>query len=94
RTIGQAIQIYVPEDGYLNMRAEPSLTAGVVTLLQSGTRGTIIAGPESRDGYIWWQISVGSQTGWMVESLEDSLALIPPQLIPSITPTPTQTAVP
>lgn len=94
RTIGQAIQIYVPEDGYLNMRAEPSLTAGVVTLLQSGTRGTIIAGPESRDGYIWWQISVGSQTGWMVESLEDSLALIPPQLIPSITPTPTQTTMP
>lgn len=94
RSIGQAIQVYVPEDGYLNLREEASLSSNVVTLLPSGARGTIIGGPAVGDGYTWWQVTINNQTGWLVESLEDSLALIPPQLIPSMTPMPSPTTTP
>jgi len=60
-------------------------------LLESGTRGVIIGGPVAAEGFIWWEISVTSWTGWVVQELPDSLALIPPQVIPTISPTPTAT---
>jgi len=94
RQVGMEIQIYVPEDGYLNLRDNPTTNSNVVTLLESGTRGVIISGPVEAEGYIWWEISIANRTGWVVEELPDSLALIPPQLIASQTPTPTQTVQP
>ena len=94
RRVGMSIQIYVPEEGFLNLRDAPSTNSNVVTLLESGTRGIISDGPIVADGFIWWQVSIADRTGWVVEELPDSLALIPPQVIPSITPTATETTNP
>lgn len=94
RYIGQPIQIFVLEEGFLNLRDAPTTNSNVLTLLESGSRGTLIAGPVEAEGFIWWEVSIANRTGWVVEELEDSIALIPPQLIPSITPTPTATVSP
>jgi hypothetical protein len=91
RRVGMAIQIFVPDEGYLNLRDAPSSNSNVVTLLESGSRGTIISGPVTAEGFIWWEITVDNRSGWVVESLPDSLALIPPQLIATRTPTPSPT---
>ncbi len=94
RQVGMPIQIYVPEEGFLNLRDAPSTNSTVVTLLESGTRGIISDGPVLADGFIWWQVSIANRIGWVVEELPDSLALIPPQVIASITPTATATERP
>ncbi|GAB5492953.1 MAG: hypothetical protein Phog2KO_31680 [Phototrophicaceae bacterium] len=94
RRIGQEIQVFVLEEGFLNLRDAPTVNSNILTLLESGARGTIIGGPVEADGFIWWEVSMSSRTGWLVESLDESIALIPPQLIPPLTPTPTVTASP
>ena len=94
RYVGQAIQIFVLEEGYLNLRDAPTTNSNVLTLLESGSRGTIIGGPVDAEGFRWWEVSIANRTGWVVEELEENIALIPPQLIPSITPTPTATVRP
>ena len=94
RQVGMPIQIYVPEEGYLNLRDAPTTNSNIITLLESGTRGVISAGPVDADGFIWWEVSMSGRIGWVVEELPDSLALIPPQLIASPTPTPVETQSP
>lgn len=90
RYVGMEIQVFVPEEGYLNLRDTPSTNGNVLTLLESGTRGRIISGPVDADGFIWWEIEVNARTGWVVESLPASIALIPPQNLPTpVTLTPT-----
>ncbi len=94
RQVGMPIQIYVPEEGYLNLRDNPTTTSNIITLLESGTRGVISGGPVEADGFIWWEVSMSGRIGWVVEELPDSLALIPPQLIASPTPAPEETESP
>ncbi len=48
----------------LNMRQSPSTTAAIVTCLQDGTLLTVLGGPESAGGIVWWSIQAGSNTGW------------------------------
>lgn len=94
RQVGMPIQIFVPEEGYLNLRDAPTTNSNIVTLLESGTRGVISGGPVEAEGYIWWEVAMTGRIGWVVEELPDSLALIPPQLIASVTPTPIGTESP
>jgi hypothetical protein len=93
RYVGMEIQVWVPEEGFLNLRETASTTGNVLTLLASGSRGQIISGPVEADGFIWWEVQFAGRSGWVVESLPASLALIPPQDMPTpvtITPTATQ----
>ena len=32
--------------------------------LENGTRLEVLDGPESADGYYWWQVSGADGTGW------------------------------
>lgn len=49
----------------LNLRAEPSTAARLVTNVREGTSLTVIEGPEDADGYTWWQLRTASgQEGW------------------------------
>lgn len=91
RDVGMAIQVFVPDEGFLNLRDAPSTDSNILTILESGTRGLITDGPVDSEGYIWWEIRVDNRTGWVVEALPDSLALIPPQLIITHTPSPSPT---
>ena len=51
----------------LYMRSGPSTSNSVVSLLPSGTTGTVVDGPQTGSGYTWWRIETSSGTGWSVE---------------------------
>jgi len=35
--------------------------------MPAGTTGTVIAGPRTANGYVWWQVRTSSGTGWAVQ---------------------------
>lgn len=51
----------------LNLRSGPSTSNGVITILSSGTTGTVVSGPRSGSGYTWWQIRTSGGTGWVAQ---------------------------
>lgn len=51
----------------LNLRASPSTTAAILATLPNGTSGTVVGGPQSASGYLWWQVQVAAGTGWVVD---------------------------
>ncbi|MGB3329497.1 MAG: SH3 domain-containing protein [Thermomicrobiales bacterium] len=55
----------------VNFRSAPSTSASVITLLQAGATGTVVGGPQTANGYTWWQFRTsGGSVGW---SIQDSL---------------------
>lgn len=62
-------QAWVTRDGglVLRMRSAPAITAdNIVSRLPIGTQMEILAGPESADGFTWWQVrTVGGAEGWV-----------------------------
>ncbi len=52
----------------LNLRSTPSTSGSVVTVMPSGTAGTIIAGPRDANGYSWYQLRTASAMGWAASS--------------------------
>ncbi len=51
----------------LNMRSSASTSANVITVLPSGTTGTVVGGPQTGSGYTWWRIETSRGTGWVVQ---------------------------
>ena len=49
----------------LNLRGTASLSAQRLALLPEGTAVTVLDGLEYADGYVWRQVRVGEQTGWV-----------------------------
>ena len=71
-TIGEPARITVV--GGLNVRDQPTVTSPAVTLLAQGKRITVLEGPVSSDGYIWWKVDDNQGTvGWVAggQGLED-----------------------
>jgi dipeptidyl aminopeptidase/acylaminoacyl peptidase len=63
-------QVQVVSPDGLNVRTAPSLNAGVVDSLFTGEYVVIVAGPQQRDGIIWWQVQTATdQLGWVAESI-------------------------
>jgi RHS repeat-associated protein len=53
----------------LNVRATPSTSGTWLTTEPNGSRGIIIDGPQSANGYTWWKVKWDNgYTGWSVES--------------------------
>ncbi len=74
-TAGQAV--IVDADG-LNMRAEASIDAEVVTTLLNGTWATIVDGPVSGEEFAWYQVEYDDFTGWVAaEFLIDAATAAP-----------------
>lgn len=48
----------------LKLRASASTSGALITTMPSGTRGTVIGGPVSANGYTWWQLQTSLGTGW------------------------------
>ena len=59
----------------LNVRSCASTSCSVVVTVPLGTRGTVVGGPTSANGFVWWRINwdTGS-SGW---SVQDFLAVVP-----------------
>jgi uncharacterized protein YraI len=51
----------------LNLRSGPGTSNSVVSLLPTGTTGTVLEGPQTGSGYTWWRIQTPRGTGWAVE---------------------------
>lgn len=66
---GEAIQIADSEG--LKLRTSPSSEAQQVASLPTGTRGTVIGGPEAAGGFIWMQVQTTLGTGWCAEEFLD-----------------------
>ncbi|MDQ3512144.1 MAG: SH3 domain-containing protein [Chloroflexota bacterium] len=62
----------------LNLRSAPSVGASVVTVMPSGTTGTVLAGPRAADGFSWYQIQTRLGTGWCVAAYLAAAAATPP----------------
>ncbi|MEJ7762888.1 MAG: SH3 domain-containing protein [Thermomicrobiales bacterium] len=62
----------------LNLRSAPSVGAPVVTVMPSGTTGTVLAGPRDADGYAWYQIQTSRGTGWCVGAYLGATGGTPP----------------
>lgn len=65
----------IPNDTYtiteaghdLNLRADPSLTGKILRKLQPGDGVTVLEGPVTANGYIWWKLKTEDSTeGWAV----------------------------
>ncbi len=62
-TIGQPAR--VAAGGGLNVRQAPSTAGVLVTRLGFGVRLSVLEGPTSADGYIWWKVDDGQgNVGW------------------------------
>ncbi len=69
---GEPLQVAnVVVGGCANLRDTPSLSGQVLRCLPQGTGVQVIAGPQSADGYQWWNVDAG---GWVAQ---DYLAGVP-----------------
>lgn len=50
-----------------NLRAEPGLNGELIGAIPPGGRFQVLGGPECADGYVWWQVFYGGETGWTAE---------------------------
>jgi uncharacterized protein YgiM (DUF1202 family) len=74
--VGQPARVVAPAG--LNMRQEPRSGSELILQLGTGIRVQILAGPESADGYTWWQVDDGQgNVGWVAERDADTEWLSP-----------------
>lgn len=62
--VGDVVEI-VATNG-INMRVSADTTGRVARKLPNGTIATIVGGPVSNDGYVWWQIQTSLGGGWAI----------------------------
>lgn len=62
--IGDVVEV-VATSG-INMRVSADSSARVSRKLPTGTVGTVVGGPVTNDGYVWWQIQTSLGTGWAI----------------------------
>ena len=62
-SVGGMARVTLAGDG-LNMRSSPSVGASVITQLNALDIFDVMDGPIIADGFVWWQLSNGSITGW------------------------------
>ena len=56
----------VTNDG-VRVRQSPSVSGDLVSLINAGTKGTIVEGPRTADAYDWYKVTyTGGVTGWSV----------------------------
>ncbi|MDH4207621.1 MAG: SH3 domain-containing protein [Anaerolineae bacterium] len=63
-SVGSFVKVIDTEGIGLRMRAGPSLEHPTVATLHEGDTLQVIAGPESADGFTWWQLRAEEAIGW------------------------------
>ena len=57
----------------LNVRTEPGTSGSKITTMAAGSTGTVLDGPVSAEGYVWWRISYDDgTTGWSADNWLES----------------------
>jgi|GEM_PF-2534092 len=88
-TVGGQAQIFTTDGDRANMRGFAGLGGQIVERLANGVIVNVIGGPQSNDGFVWWQVQFGTTTGWVVESADGVRVLQPYGVVtPTLVPTP------
>jgi len=67
----------------LNLRGDPMGSGQLLFQLPGGSRVTILGGPRSGDGYVWWKVqTTDGISGWAVQSIADDRGLPFRTLVP------------
>ena len=59
----------------VNLRSAPSTSAGIVQVLDRGTRVTITGAKKSANGFVWVPVKTGAKSGWLAAKF---LSPLPP----------------
>lgn len=79
----------------LNVRSTPSTYARKIGTQPKGVAGSIVGGPLSANGYIWWNVNFDSNAdGWCIEKYYTLAPVGTPTPTPTPTTTPTPTPLP
>lgn len=74
---GQQLRVNT-DVGFLNLRAQPTVTDNIISVLENGSYVAILAGPKFNEGYEWWQVQTASGlNGWLAAVIDDQVVLIP-----------------
>lgn len=73
----RAVVVNIGESA-LRLRASPGLTARVIARIPAGREVVLLEGPVVADGYTWWRVAVGSQSGWCAVTTPDGVNFLEP----------------
>lgn len=63
--VGVIVKVAGTEGEDLRLRAEPSLNAATLRLVEEGAVLQVVEGPVRADGYVWWKVrDQQGRTGW------------------------------
>ena len=62
--VGAYVRVVDTGETGLRMRSGPGLSHATMATLQDGDVLTVIGGPQSGDGFAWWQLERNSTVGW------------------------------
>ena len=66
-SIGTVVEVYGTENTGLSVRPQPGTGGYINFVARDGERFTIIDGPDSRNGYLWWKLEARNdpeRSGW------------------------------
>jgi hypothetical protein len=67
-TAGDRVRVVTQGGARLTVRSKPNRSAAVVTRVNAGTVLQIVAGPESANGFQWWQVQGDGFKGWAAQN--------------------------
>lgn len=65
--------------GPLRVRAGAGVTQKVVARLPEGTEVKLVEGPVDSDGYTWWRVEAGKDSGWVAERSPEGVVWLQPR---------------
>ncbi len=76
--VGGQARVQTTAGDRLNVRTGPGRSFSVAVQARNGEIVTIVGGPTTANGYVWWQIRLSEGTvGWAVESADGVQTLVP-----------------
>ncbi len=67
---------------FLNLRGQPSADGQVLLQIPAGLPFDVTAGPDCAEGFVWWLVNVGGQTGYVAETGEGAVFVQPTAPLP------------
>jgi len=83
---GERVKVVGADGGSVNMRAEPSTSATVVTQVAEGTTLDIVGQNRDAEDRTWRNVRSGSDTGWIVATFLETVTPPAPTAAPSPPP--------
>jgi uncharacterized protein YgiM (DUF1202 family) len=62
--VDAVLTVQTDDGGNLNLREEPTVDGALIDKLPDGSRVVVLDGPQSADGYDWYQLDTDLGTGW------------------------------